>query len=126
MKDIDLFIGVYPGGTVFCDKNHYKNGDYKELAFVRTYGQIKYSVKPEALPAEIIAAIENESRQYKAKFEKRVYQNMAADQTRETFRLLNYLPYDAVDEILKEKNPEKRTKKIIDAYEAIEPGETTA
>lgn len=35
MKVLDrLFIGVYPGGIVYADKNSYSQGDYKQIAFL--------------------------------------------------------------------------------------------
>jgi len=29
-----LFIGIFPGGIVYSDRHHEKDGDYKRLAFL--------------------------------------------------------------------------------------------
>ena len=65
---IDLGIFCFPGGTAFCDKSVHNSGNYKELTFVRCYGQINYKVKRKNLPKDIIERIENESRNYKKAF----------------------------------------------------------
>lgn len=56
-----LFIGIYPGGIVYADKQREKNGDYLRLAFLSYCTLViqwdKNEMPPE-LRAQILADVE--------------------------------------------------------------------
>lgn len=114
---INLGIYSFPGGTSFCDRNRTENNDYKELAFVRVYGQIQYKTPREKLPHEIIEKIESEARTARAKFEADTRHNWKLDRVKTYFRMLDYLPISEVLKITAEKDDAEKLKMIIAAYE---------
>ena len=45
-----LFIGIYPAGVVYSDRNVVRNGDYKRLAFL-SYATLRLTIEPDCSPA---------------------------------------------------------------------------
>ena len=69
IKPIDLFIGEFPTGTMFCDKNRKEHNDYKKLALVFNEGDILWYVDEKTLPSKIRYKILQESRDMIRKME---------------------------------------------------------
>lgn len=125
MKNIDLFIGCFPGGVQFCDKSKYKNGDYKKLAFVRPYGQINYETHREKIPADIVQRIEQEARTARERFEAETRRNWEIDRIRTYYKMLDYMRWEDVKAVTNEKDDNKKLELIIRAYERPESYEVT-
>lgn len=67
-RDVNLFVGRYPGGTVYCDRDRMENGDYKRLAFVTNAGNIFYKADVSKLSSELIRRIHTDARREREKF----------------------------------------------------------
>lgn len=117
MKNINLGVYCFPGGTSFCDRNRTESGDYKELAFVRAYGQINYKTPREKIPADVIKKIEQEARETRRKFEEQTRRDWQLDRIRSYSRLVDYLSLNDALKVFNEKDPEQQLEMIIQAYE---------
>lgn len=120
MKNINLGVYCFPGGTSFCDRNRTERGDYKELAFVRAYGQINYKTPRENIPADIVQKIEQEARTARARFEAETRRNWKIDRIRTYFKMLDYMRWEDVKAVTNEKDDDKKLELIIQAYERPE------
>ena len=64
-KYLDLDIGVFPTGIVWCDRYHEKNGDYKRLAYLN-FKTLVLDIEKDC-PAELIARIELDAKELQDK-----------------------------------------------------------
>lgn len=60
-----IFIGVFPGGISYADRQREKHGDYARLAFL-PYDTLELKVEPDC-PAELRPQIETDAAAVQAK-----------------------------------------------------------
>ena len=125
MRKTDLFIGVYPGGTQFSDRNRREHGDYKKLAFVRAYGQINYETPREKIPADIVERIERQARKQREIFEENARRDWQADRNRTYFRLADGLSWEDWQRVKAEPDDARKLAAIFEAYERPNAYEVT-
>ena len=59
-----LFIGIFPGGIVYCDRTKEEHGDYKKIAFL-PYGSLKLEVY--APESKLVPAIQAHAAEIQAR-----------------------------------------------------------
>ena len=103
---------------MFCDKSSMERGDFKQLAFVRNRGQIRYYVPRESLPEDVISSIEKTASQCS-------YETVAAirkdcEEPRGFGYWLEEVSYSRLHYVLQADNHDDRIEGLIKAI--CEPG----
>ena len=62
MKKFELFIGNTGAAITYCNKATMEHGDFKKVASINPYtGELKFFVKPESIPGDILLRIEHDA-----------------------------------------------------------------
>lgn len=92
MSKFRLFAGCFGNGVVYCNAAIKEHGDYKKLCHVLECGKIKWYVKPESIPGDVLLKIEHQADVYRANWENSINKDI----TKAYARLLNLVPLNVM------------------------------
>ena len=77
MKEYEIGLYEFPGGLVVANKKSYVNRDYENLALITEAGNIRWYVKSNILPADVMEIINHHATSRRAAFTEKLDQDIS-------------------------------------------------
>lgn len=112
-KKFELWMGVYPGGILCCNKAVERCGEYKNLCLISKAGNISMYVDYDYIPAEEMRKIEATAKREEEQFEEYVERELMCRPFSFYYGMLDCLNVSEYIEFLNENKGKTIADKIV-------------